>query len=306
MATLPITHLETHPDGTTGVAGIVNSNWGRLETVFDPALSAADASYGAFWKAVVRSAATPSNGQAIVWDTALGKPKFDNVSGQGIQAAIMALSPFLYYPCNETSGTAISDASGNSRHAVISGAYTLNQAGPPLRGGVSKAIAMTAARITTGGAVFNHTDWTAMAWVKLTGAIPTAAPMSLWNQREGASSRISTYISATRAAFESWNGTTTGNFTLNPAGLLQVANEWVHVAITKTNTNPSSRVLYYVNGFARGDAGQTLAAVTDKPLTFGASSTAFAEPFIGSVSNIAYFDRALTEAQIHSCFIANP
>lgn len=75
MATLTITGLETTPDGTAGGAAIVNTNWSRLETVFDPATGSGDSAYSAFWRAVVRSATDPTtNGASIEWDTSAGKP----------------------------------------------------------------------------------------------------------------------------------------------------------------------------------------------------------------------------------------
>ncbi len=36
MANLPSTDLESHPTGTTGLNGIINSNWERLEAIFSP------------------------------------------------------------------------------------------------------------------------------------------------------------------------------------------------------------------------------------------------------------------------------
>lgn len=40
MALLPITGLENHPVGTTGLNGIVNGNWERLESMFSALASA--------------------------------------------------------------------------------------------------------------------------------------------------------------------------------------------------------------------------------------------------------------------------
>ncbi len=70
MATLPNTRLETHPDGTTGAAGIVNGNWERLELLFNPAMGSSDPSYNAPLKMLMRSATLPAtNGASLQWDT---------------------------------------------------------------------------------------------------------------------------------------------------------------------------------------------------------------------------------------------
>jgi hypothetical protein len=76
MALLPFTQLESHPDGTAGSAAIVNSNWLRLELVFDPSLSALDASYEAVWRAFMRTDIDPTtDGASMEWDVSLGTPK---------------------------------------------------------------------------------------------------------------------------------------------------------------------------------------------------------------------------------------
>tara|TARA_R110000803_G_scaffold209965_3_gene280580 strand:- start:4933 stop:5481 length:549 start_codon:yes stop_codon:yes gene_type:complete len=76
MATLPLTRLESHPDGTVGAAAIVNSNWLRLEEVFNPALGAADDSYEAVWRAFMRTDSDPTtDGSSMEWDVSLGTPK---------------------------------------------------------------------------------------------------------------------------------------------------------------------------------------------------------------------------------------
>lgn len=77
MATLPITELENHPDGTVGAAAIVNSNWERMEDIFDPALSVSDTAYHAFWKALVRDATTPTAaGSMLGWNLTTGRMHF--------------------------------------------------------------------------------------------------------------------------------------------------------------------------------------------------------------------------------------
>jgi hypothetical protein len=76
MAALPFTGLETHPDGTTGAAAIINTNWARLEEVFDPGLSSADASYESVWRAFMRTDQDPTtDGASMEWDVSLGTAK---------------------------------------------------------------------------------------------------------------------------------------------------------------------------------------------------------------------------------------
>ncbi len=67
MAVLTRTRLETHPDGTVGVVGIIGSNWSRLETIFDPALASSDLSYNIFVGALIRDAVPTTNGAVFQW-----------------------------------------------------------------------------------------------------------------------------------------------------------------------------------------------------------------------------------------------
>lgn len=68
MALLPNTSIETHPTGTTGINGILNGNWERLDALFNPALSSGDAGYLSFQKAFLRSAlAGVATGASIWW-----------------------------------------------------------------------------------------------------------------------------------------------------------------------------------------------------------------------------------------------
>ena len=77
MALTTIINLETHGDGTVGLNGIIDGNWARLDTIFDPALSSGDIAYEAFWKALVRDATEPTSASSVLeWDVSLGKVHF--------------------------------------------------------------------------------------------------------------------------------------------------------------------------------------------------------------------------------------
>jgi hypothetical protein len=67
MAVLPNTSIETHPTGTTGVNGILNGNWERLDALFDPALSSGDAGYLSIQKAFLRSTLSGTATGAVIW-----------------------------------------------------------------------------------------------------------------------------------------------------------------------------------------------------------------------------------------------
>ena len=68
MALTTIINLETHGSGTVGLSGIVDGNWSRLDSIFNPALSSGDIAYGAFWKAFVRNASDPTTANSkIAW-----------------------------------------------------------------------------------------------------------------------------------------------------------------------------------------------------------------------------------------------
>lgn len=75
MATTTHLGLETHGDGTVGLNGIIDANWARLDEIFDPALSNADGSFNAIWRAMVRSATDPTqDGTQMEWDASTSQP----------------------------------------------------------------------------------------------------------------------------------------------------------------------------------------------------------------------------------------
>ncbi|RYD63047.1 MAG: LamG domain-containing protein [Verrucomicrobiaceae bacterium] len=220
----------------------------------------------------------------------LGAP-VATAGASSITTAILALSPYVYWPLNETSGTVIADASGNARNATLSGSVTLAQTGPD---GGANAMTFIAGRVTA-GTTWNHTDWTAVAWVKPTFSAPASDP-ALFCQHESGSVRYSTHFAADREGFVGWNGTTA----LIADGAAQIIdllkdNLWYHVAIVRKS---SGRMVFHVNGRAYCGGAFTLGAVTTQPLTFGASTTAFATPFVGSAAHLAYWNRVLSEREI--------
>lgn len=149
MAILTHTRLETHPDGTTGVAGIVNGNWERLEVVFDPALSSGDLSFAAFTKALIRSATLPTiSGSRLEWSAAISKP--------------------VFRPGNAaTSGTAIAvDMAGAVQQDVtLSGDLTATT--------TNKATGLRVDVLIRAGASLRNLTWPAWKW------IGSAAPATL-------------------------------------------------------------------------------------------------------------------------------
>lgn len=81
--------------------------------------------------------------------------------------AVLADSPVFYWPMNETSGTTIADASGNSRTGTISGDYTLNQLGPSSAIPASVDFGYSSAKIVgLVGTVFAPSSLTVECWVK--------------------------------------------------------------------------------------------------------------------------------------------
>lgn len=214
-----------------------------------------------------------------------------------ISAAIMALSPYVYWKLDETSGTVIADSSGNSRPGTLSGTVTLAQAGPE---GTNTAMTFTAGRVTA-NSTWNHTDWTAAAWIKPTFSAPAHAP-ALWCQRDSATVRYSTHIASDREGIESWNGALAGN--ADWAGTivdLMKDNAWYHVVLVLKSTG---RLCCYVNGRLVSSAARTLGAVTTQPLAFGSSGVAFGEPWIGGAAHLAYWNRVLSEREIWKLYAA--
>jgi len=76
MAVLPLTRLETHPDGTVGVVSIIGGNWERLEALFTSGLDSADPSYNAFAVALLRAGLPATNGAVMQWRESTTPKKF--------------------------------------------------------------------------------------------------------------------------------------------------------------------------------------------------------------------------------------
>lgn len=79
--------------------------------------------------------------------------------------AVLADSPYLYWPLDDASGTQITDASGNGRHGTAVGTYTLNQAGPFTGSTSVRFPTASAGRVeAAAGVVVPGTSWTIEVW----------------------------------------------------------------------------------------------------------------------------------------------
>jgi hypothetical protein len=94
-------------------------------------------------------------------------------------STVLADSPYAYWPCGDTSGTTLADATGNGRAMTLSGAYTLNQAGIP--GDVGGGSVLWSGGHAVWAETANSTDCALEAWVWLPPAV-TAEVIIFCNQ----------------------------------------------------------------------------------------------------------------------------
>lgn len=225
------------------------------------------------------------------------------VIGSGTYApAVLADSPLAYWRLGEASGTALADASGNSRTATLAG---------------------SGLTLGTTGALTNDSD-TAITWTGSTGQradiayaawqAPTDFSVEAWIKPSGSTTRnilsryASTFATSTFAfrvdsdgvlRLYLFNGSSFGTV----AGGSPSSGVWSHVAATVSGTS----VTVYRDGSSAG-TGTLSRNSTTASLCIGARSTdgvsAGTEPWNGVLDEVAYYGSALSGASIAAHYAA--
>lgn len=218
---------------------------------------------------------------------------------------VIALSPIGYWPQAESSGTVVTDESGNGRN----GAY--RAAGEPLLGQTGIGDGRTAplydgsndyANIFSASlqGAFNGAEGTIAIWFKVAaaGVWTDATTRRLMYLQVDASNRVRFEKSTTnnQIAFVYTAGGTAKSILWNSAG----PTSWQHIAVTWSKSN--DQMICYVNGAQQG-ATQTglgvwagnLAATTT---VVGAADTTGGNPWSGLLAHAAVWATPLSAAQI--------
>jgi len=191
---------------------------------------------------------------------------------------VMASSPLAYYRLGESSGTTMSDSSGNAHHGSYLASVTLGQ--PAATSNTTDtAVLFTTGRGSAPGVAAPQTAYTLEAWIKRTSnadgqIVGHAGGGQLFVQGDhlGISQSGTTFVDATTTL---------------------AANTWYHVAATWNGTTTT----LYVNGSpvaATGTANTAPAA--SGTLYVGSGTVPLLPRFTGTLDEVAYYPTALSQA----------
>lgn len=207
-------------------------------------------------------------------------------------STVLADTPLRYYRLDDTSGTTVTDSSGNGQNGTITGGVTLSKTGliandpdfSMLFDGTSGTINCPTTGLPTGAQ-----PWSLEAWITM-NSIPVSGLHTFLEFGTG---------STNEAAVLFINGT--GNVCCNTyagnriTGLTTTANTTYHCVATYDGTN----LRLYVNGALQG----TLACTPNVVLTYcriGSEDVPADDFFSGTIDECAIYTYALSLAQIQN------
>ena len=223
-----------------------------------------------------------------------------------VKAAVLALSPLVYYEFAETSGTAIADQGSLNVAATAVGSPTLNQTGPK---GSDKAILFTPGAYIHANAVSNGLDFNGTAsftvalWFKPTSAADT----SLINYMLSSPSWYGwdyEWLGTGKIYRFRGRGVLTPNYYDNQYNQALTAGTWYHLAFVCNGTD----VKFYLNGTLADTwtpASMTMQAPSSANSTgrlhIGTNDT-HSSPANGAIAHPCVFNSALSQAQVATMY----
>lgn len=251
----------------------------------------------------------------LVWDQSAGKHKYAEIPGASsnpqaaLSAKVLALSPKVYYKCDEPPGsTMLADSSGNGMDLTIQGSCILHQmelveGGGSFAAPTSTTSANSATRADTSGLVvpmnYDHTQFVVMMLMTTVNA-----PVVIWaviGSGETAATNAQTSLRCSNQAagvyfgaqfWEHGSGSDDSiNGPLLPTG--------IPFAFSVRKNSAAKTVDFFVNGdlVYTGNYTNEPTGGTALNSILGANvSGSSAAYFLGS--NFAFFDSALTDEEI--------
>lgn len=204
-----------------------------------------------------------------------------------ISSAILALAPLLYWPLDDASGPAASDASGNGRPGVYGGNFVLRVPGVEpstyaMQSNGANVGKVAPSYIASGQAA------TLMGWLAI-AAVPSAVSTMLQNS----SSTVGGSLTGQASGSSRGNlGITRNNIANSPSTFYVLDGNWHHYAITFSNT----AVIIYVDGVNVFSVGAANAFTSAAAMSFNLLS--------GYMAHFAAWASTLSQANIQSVYNA--
>jgi hypothetical protein len=213
--------------------------------------------------------------------------------------AVLADNPLAYWPLNETAGTTATDASGNGYHGAYSGGYTLGQAAPGGRQGVSFDGASGFVDTTIPAADIPPPNALSIeAWVyirtytvNIQGGYHCA---SILEAAENARQNPYGFVLSQQQAVGTW-WWLSGNPATNDYGTHTSQNAWAHVVMTMNSGGSGTP---YFNGAAETTfSGRTYPSSGATWLRIG--HAAWTGGWLdGAICDVAYYDYELSADRV--------
>lgn len=210
---------------------------------------------------------------------------------------VLADSPLLYYRFDETSGTTVTDSSGNSNDGTYYNSVTLNEPSLLASDNVSKAISLTAGTDYIGfptGLVTGQTSWTIELWANA----PNKA------SGEGFSVFMGTNTGSAAAFIDFKNNNITFGGYSNDLGYAYTYNNTtVHVVYTYDGTTRRG----YINGVQVASDTPTLTLGSAYGIIgyhpyYGPGSAS--GDYVGTLDEVAIYNTALSATRIQAHYNA--
>jgi RHS repeat-associated protein len=276
-------NLVTETDDTIDAAGRTTT------TVLDPSgvdrTSTTTYSADDYVSSSTTSAASGSSTTAYTYD-AMGNTLTSTVQG------VSGGAPAAWWQLNQTTGTTVTDASGNGNTATLNAAAGWTSSGAATFNGTSSAI-------STNGPVANTTSsFSVSAWANLAS---TATWGDVASQQAGAASGFELqYDLADKAwSFTRDNTDTNGSTaTFAHAATTPATGTWYH--LVGVFDASSGAMTLYVNGTAAASATDSTPYNSFGPVTIGAGryNSSLTSFFNGQIANVQIYPRALSASDV--------
>jgi len=231
--------------------------------------------------------ATPLNYTVTVNDSTMAPPAVELPGGEA-----------AYWKLDETSGTTVTDSSGNNRNATLSGAHTRTP------GQLGQAVTFTGGYAATSGPVINtNQSFTASAWVRLDNS----------TQEQNVLSQMGTNLPGFTLSYQTSDAPEydqrwvlsminrdvpdTIHETVIQSEHLAKIGEWTHVAAQYDKD--AGKIRLYVDGVLAGERDHTVSWNARGAFEIGHSS-ALEGPLKGAVDDIHVYQRALSANELRA------